>query len=74
VRRQTAVTIQPANALLKFPPVVLDSDTILMWVVIMPGWLTGELDNVVVTAITGSESASGNLEIKLLPFFLEENN
>jgi hypothetical protein len=34
---------------------VLDSDTILMWVVIMPGWLTGELDNVVVTAITGSE-------------------
>ncbi len=73
VRRQTAVTFQPANALLKFPPVVLDSDTILMWVVIMPGWLTGELDNVVVTAVTGSESAPGNLEIKLLPFFLEEN-
>jgi hypothetical protein len=74
VRRQTAVTFQPANALLKFPPVVLDSDTIFMWVVIMPSWLTGEIDNVVVTAVTGSESASDNLEIKLLPFFLDEKN
>jgi hypothetical protein len=74
VRRQTAVTFKPANAIMKFPPFVLDSDTILMWVVIMPQWLTGELDNVAVTAITGSESAPGNLEIKLLPFFLEEQN
>jgi hypothetical protein len=74
VRRQTTVTFQPDNALLKFPPVVFDSDTILMWVVIMPSLMTGEIDNVVVTATTGSESPSGNLEIQLLPFFLEEKN
>ena len=72
MRRQTAVAFQPANAVLKFPPVVLDSDTIVMWVIIMPRWLTGEIDNVDVTAITGSESASGELGIELLPFFLEE--
>jgi hypothetical protein len=66
------VAFQPANAVLKFPPVVLDSDTIVMWVIIMPRWLTGEIDNVDVTAITGSESASGELGIELLPFFLED--
>ena len=66
------MAFQPANAVLKFPPVVLDSDTIVMWVIIVPRWLTGEIDSVEVTAITGSESAPGELGIELLPFFLEE--
>ena len=66
------MAFQPANAVLKFPPVVLDSDTIVMLVIIMPNWLTGEIDSVEVTAITGSESASDELGIELLPFFLEE--
>jgi hypothetical protein len=66
------VTFQPANAILKFPPFVLDSDTIVMWVIIMPQWLTGQIDSVEVTAITGSESASDELGIELLPFFLEQ--
>jgi hypothetical protein len=38
----------------------------------MPQWLTGQIDSVEVTAITGSESASDELGIELLPFFLEE--
>jgi hypothetical protein len=38
----------------------------------MPQWLTGQIDSVEVTAITGSESASDELGLALLPFFLEE--
>ena len=66
------IAFQPANAVLKFPPVVFDSDTMLIWVIVMPQWLTGQIDSVEVTATTGSESASDDLEITLLPFFLEE--
>jgi len=45
-----------------------------MRIFIMPMWLTGAIDSVEVTVTTGSESASDDLEITLLPFFLEERN
>jgi hypothetical protein len=66
------VTINPANAVFKFPPVVLDTDSMLLWVIVMPQWLTERLDSVELTVTTGSQSASTDLGIDLLPFFLEE--
>jgi len=58
--------------MVKLPPVVLDSDSILVWVYVMPKLLTGPVDSVTVNVITGSEAVSGKAGVTLLPFFLEE--
>jgi hypothetical protein len=53
---------------------VVDDDTILMFIYLMPRLLTGRLDSVEVTVTTGSEVVSDDLRILLLPFFLEEGS
>jgi hypothetical protein len=66
------ITFQPASAVMLLPPLVKDNDTIIMFIYLMPRLLTGPLDIVEVTVTTGSEVVSEDLEIVLLPFFLEE--
>jgi hypothetical protein len=43
-----------------------------MFFYLMPKLLTGPIDSVEVTVTTGSEVVAADLEILLLPFFLEE--
>ena len=68
----SAITFLPASAVMVLPPLVVDDDTILMFIYLMPRLLTGPLDSVEVTVTTGSEVVSEDLGILLLPFFLEE--
>jgi hypothetical protein len=74
VRGSSAVSFLPSNAIFRLPPFVMDSDTILMFVYVMPKLLTDTINNVEVTVTTGTELASADLEIKLLLFPLEEGN
>ena len=68
------ITCRPAGAVMLLPPQVVDDDTILMFIYLMPRLLTGPIDSVEVTVTTGSESVSADLKLRRLPFFLEDGS
>jgi len=73
----TSSVIFNPNAIWALPLVISEGEIIAMGL-IMPQWLTGpiaseEVGDINVTVITGSQEATGTIEVQLLPFFLDED-
>jgi hypothetical protein len=65
------VTINPAKGLFALPPRVSDAKHISLLVLLMPAWLTGEMDTIEITVTTGPEVVTESCAVGRLPFMLE---
>lgn len=69
-RSDTEVTFSPDSAVIMLP-LVMDETAINCVGILMPGWWA-PVDSIDVTVTTGAEEATETIEIKLLPFMLEQ--
>jgi hypothetical protein len=70
-RSVTEVTFTPESAVIMLP-MVMDESTINCIGILMPRWWA-PVDSIDVTVTTGTEVATATMEIKLLPFLLEQD-
>ena len=66
----TKIALNPAGTVLLLPRVV-DEDTISCFGILMTRWIA-PVNSIDVTVTTGEEAVTEQLDIKLLPFILEQ--
>jgi hypothetical protein len=69
-RSVTQITLNPGNAVVILP-LVIDEETINCISILMPRWWA-PVDSIDVTVTTGAEEVTEKMEIKLVPFMLEQ--
>jgi len=65
------IAFEPEGAVWAFPPLILDEEDMFIIVLLMPLWLSGELDSVDVTVTTDLQEVAGRFSVELLPFILD---